>query len=352
MSSPSSTRTAGIPPSRNRGRVPLRRVRRIVLVVLGALVVLIGSGAIYQVAATAVDQQDHPARGRLVDVGGHRLHLYCTGPTDTGNPTVVLEGGLGATVPAWAWVQAGIARTARVCAYDRAGTGWSDPGTDPPDAHHIAGALHALLHQADVAGPYVLVGWSIGGLYVREYADEFPADVAGVVLLDSSSTEQCTSTPSAAAQCDSTSGLFAVMPALARIGVMRVLGSLQAATGLPEPENSDMRAAASATKDLDTRAAELRAAPATYAQVRDAALPSGVPLSVVTATDHETAPDLERLWTGWQNDMAALSSNRVHRVVAGASHVSLVLDEEDARLSVAAVLEVVAAVRSGQPLGP
>ena len=73
---------------------------------------------------------------------------------------------------------------------------------------------------------------------------------------------------------------------------------------------------------------------------------------MVTATDHETAPDLEHLWTGWQNDMAALSSNRVHRVVVGASHVSLVLDEEDARLSVAAVLEVVAAVRSGQPLGP
>ena len=349
MLSPSSTRPADVPRS---GGVLLRRARRILLGVLGVLVILGASGAVFQVVATAVEQQAHPARGRLVDVGGHRLHLYCTGPTDADGPTVVLEGGLGATVSAWAWIQPEIARTARVCAYDRAGTGWSDPGTDPPDAQHVASALHTLLREAGVVGPQVLVGWSIGGLYVREYADAFPADVAGVVLLDSSSPDQCTSTPAAAAQCDSAAGISTFIPVLARTGVMRVLGSLRPASGLPEPAGSEVLAAASATKDLDAQAAEFRAAPATYAQVRDAALPSGVPLSVVTATVHDTAPELEQLWAGWQDDMATLSTNRVHRVVVGASHTSLVLDEDDARLSAAAILEVVAAVRSGQPLRP
>ena len=288
----------------------------------------------------------------MVDVGGYRLHLYCAGPTNTGNPTVILEGGLGATSSAWAWIQPEVARNTRVCAYDRAGTGWSDAGTGPPDARHIAATLHTLLRAADVVSPYVLVGWSMGGLYVRAYAAEFPADVAGVVLLDSSSPDQCTSTAAARERCDSGARMSAVIPALARIGVMRVMGSLQPASGLPEPQSAEVLAFASATKDLDAQAAEFLAAPATYAQVHGAALPAGVPLFVLSATDHDTPPDLEQLWLRWQNDMTALSSNRVHHVLDGASHTSLVLDERDARLSAAAILDVVAAARSGRPLSP
>jgi len=327
-------------------------IGRAVLGLVIALVALAASGAIYQAAATAIDRRSYPPLGQLVDVGGYKLHINCIGPTNTGNPTVILEGGLGATSSAWAWVQPDVAETTRVCAYDRAGTGWSDPTAELHDAYHIAKSLHTLLQNANVARPYVLVGWSIGGLYVRAYADQYRADVAGVVLLDSASPDQCTSTPAAQARCNTATRMSAIMPALARIGVMRVMSRFQPASGLPEPQSAEALAAAAATKDWDTLTAEFLASPATYAQARASVFPAGVPLFVLTATDHDTPPDLEQLWQGWQNDMATLSTNRVHQVVVGAHHTALVLAAKDAKASVAAILQVVAAVRTGQSLTP
>jgi len=142
------------------------------------------------------------------------------------------------------------------------------------------------------------------------------------------------------------------MPVLARIGVMRVMSHFQLASGLPAPQSAEALAASSATKDWDTLAAEFLALPATYAQARTSVLGAGVPLYVLTATDHDTPPDLEQLWQGWQNEIATLSTNRVHHVVVGAHHTSLVLAAKDAKASVAAILQVVAAVRTGLPLAP
>jgi pimeloyl-ACP methyl ester carboxylesterase len=325
-------------------------IGRILLGLVITLVAFAASGAIYQVVATAIDQRSYPPPGQLVDVGGYKLHINCIGPTNTGNPTVILEGGLGATSTAWAWIQPEVAETTRVCAYDRAGTGWSDTSAEPHDAQHIAKALHTLLHNANVASPYVLVGWSVGGLYVRAFADHYRTEVAGVVLLDSSSPDQCTSTPAAQARCDTTTRISAMMPVLARIGVMRVMSHFQPASSLPQPQSAEALAASSATKDWDTLSAEFLASPATYAQARASVFPAGVPLFVLTATDHDTPPDLEQLWQGWQNEMATLSTNRVHQVVVGAHHTSLVLAAKDAKASVAAIRQIVEAARTGKPL--
>jgi pimeloyl-ACP methyl ester carboxylesterase len=89
-------------------------------------------------------------------------------------------------------VQPEIAKTTRVCAYDRAGMGWSEPGPEPRDARQISGELHTLLEGANIEGPYVLVGHSTGGLHARMYADRYSDEVAGVVLVDSSHPEQFT----------------------------------------------------------------------------------------------------------------------------------------------------------------
>jgi pimeloyl-ACP methyl ester carboxylesterase len=121
----------------------------------------------------------HPAR--LVDIGGRRLNILCTG---TGSPTVILEAGLVADSTAWRLVQPAISRTTRVCAYDRAGLGFSDPAGAPRDAAAIVGDLHTLLTNAGVAPPYVLVGWSSGGLYTRLYQYRYPAEVVGLVEVD------------------------------------------------------------------------------------------------------------------------------------------------------------------------
>jgi pimeloyl-ACP methyl ester carboxylesterase len=132
--------------------------------------------------------------GKLYEVNGSPMHLYCTG---AGSPTVVLEAGLGNYWLHWQRVQPELAKTTRVCSYDRAGLGWSDPQAGPRDATHIAAQLHSLLQQAGEAGPLVLAGASAGGLYIREFTAAYPPEVVGLVFVDATNPEQFQAMPSA-----------------------------------------------------------------------------------------------------------------------------------------------------------
>jgi pimeloyl-ACP methyl ester carboxylesterase len=127
------------------------------------------------------DLRQYPAPGQFADVGGHRLHFEDVGE---GQPTVILESGLATGCLAWHLVQPEIAKFTRVVSYDRAGLGWSDSGESPPTSRHVASELHALLNKADIPGPYVLVGHSLGAHHVRVYTDQYPSEVAGLVLVD------------------------------------------------------------------------------------------------------------------------------------------------------------------------
>jgi pimeloyl-ACP methyl ester carboxylesterase len=135
-----------------------------------------------QLQLAPASPQGFPAPGRLVDVGGRKLHINCTG---TGSPTVVLMAGGGAFSIDWALVQPKVAEITRVCSFDRAGLAWSDPGPADETVEQTIGDLHALLKDSQ-KGPYVLVGASIGGIYIRAYQRAFPADVAGLVFTNSS----------------------------------------------------------------------------------------------------------------------------------------------------------------------
>jgi pimeloyl-ACP methyl ester carboxylesterase len=148
---------------------------------------LVGAIILTQVATTAKKAPWHIpwdlyARAQhLVDIGGRRLNVICTG---AGSPTVILEAGFGADASAWRVAQPRIAQHTRVCSYDRAGMGFSDPAGPPRDAAAIAGDLHSLLRNAHIAPPYVLVGWSSAGLYTLFYADRYRNEVAGLVEVD------------------------------------------------------------------------------------------------------------------------------------------------------------------------
>ena len=144
------------------------------------MVATVGGG--YQTVRQSIDARAYPMPGQLVDVGWHRMHIYCTG---SGSPTVILEPGQGGASSDSGWVAPTLARDSTVCVYDRAGRGWSDPANGPQDARQIAADLHTLLERAHVPGPYVLAGHSAGGLYVQSFAAQFPDQVAGMVLLDS-----------------------------------------------------------------------------------------------------------------------------------------------------------------------
>jgi pimeloyl-ACP methyl ester carboxylesterase len=149
-------------------------------------------------AARAQDGQASsplPPPGRLVDVGGWRLHLNCAGEARTSRPTVILEAGAGDFSVDWSLVQPSVARFARVCSYDRAGSGWSDLGPRPRTMHQIVYEMHTLLEKAGEAPPYVLVGHSRGGWLVRLYQIMYPADVAGMVLVEAGGDNPWRKTP-------------------------------------------------------------------------------------------------------------------------------------------------------------
>jgi pimeloyl-ACP methyl ester carboxylesterase len=142
------------------------------------------AGLLYQPVARLIDTRRFVPPGQLIDVEGHRLHLYQMGAA-TGRPSVVLEGGLPSTYLDWWKVQPEVAQFTQVCSYDRVGFGYSDTGRQGDTAQDLVEHLHALLAQSGVPAPYVLVGHSFGGLLVRLYATSYPQEVAGLVLVDS-----------------------------------------------------------------------------------------------------------------------------------------------------------------------
>jgi pimeloyl-ACP methyl ester carboxylesterase len=149
-----------------------------------ALLLLVSFHATAVWAQSETNQPPLPPPGKLVDVGGWRLHINCTGEGPASQPTVVLESGIGDFSVEWSLVQPGVAKFARVCSYDRAGDGWSELGPHPRTMHQIVYELHTLLNKAGVKPPLVLVGHSYGGWLVRLYASTYPADVAGMVLVE------------------------------------------------------------------------------------------------------------------------------------------------------------------------
>lgn len=155
------------------------------LVVFLAIAML--AGAIYQAAASASDSKKYPPPGKLYDMGGRKSHLYCTGE---GSPIVILEAGAGLPSITWFMVQEKVAEFTRVCSYDRPGFGWSKTASGPLSSDQVAADLHQLLKTAGVPGPYILVGHSDGGVYVRAYASQYPSEVLGIVLVDSSHESQ------------------------------------------------------------------------------------------------------------------------------------------------------------------
>jgi pimeloyl-ACP methyl ester carboxylesterase len=127
------------------------------------------------------------APGQLIDIGGTRLHLNCSGK---GSPVVILEAGFPGSSLDWTLVQPGVAEFTRVCSYDRAGFGWSEKGKEPRSASQIAEDLKILLLNAQVSGPYILVGHSMGGLYTRAFVRKSPESVTGMVLVDATHEDQ------------------------------------------------------------------------------------------------------------------------------------------------------------------
>ncbi len=323
----------------------MKRLGRIVVILLGVVVVLILAGCAFQTLSEWNDARAYPPPGELVRVGNTRLHLYCTGE---GSPTVILDASFPAQVSNWVWVQPQLAQVTRVCAYDRAGIGWSDPGPEPRDAQRTARELEALLDRARVAGPFVLVGHSLGALTAREFASEFPNQVAGMVLIEGTHPDvwarqnQPESIGADASQLQ-------IAPLLARIGFFRagLFPVPPADADLPPQQFAEEQAYFKTVKYFENLRAVNNAFPQALQQVRDTKSLGNKPLAVVVGTGSENFSGVPR---ELQDELLKLSSNSVFVSVEGATHSGLVHNEQYADDTAKAILLVVEAVRSGQLL--
>jgi pimeloyl-ACP methyl ester carboxylesterase len=197
-----------------------RWIRRLLL---AGTVIFCGAamtGATWEFVCERRDARRFPQEGRLVDVGGFRLNIHCTG---TGGPAVILDSGMGIPAMGWDLVQPDVQKFTQVCSYDRAGYGWSDPGPLPRTSRQIAHELHTLLQNAGIPAPYILVGHSFGGFNVRVYCGLYPNEVAGMVLVDSPQEDAnaLVSAKTAAAEERKMKLLARVYPVLLRLGVAR-----------------------------------------------------------------------------------------------------------------------------------
>jgi pimeloyl-ACP methyl ester carboxylesterase len=315
------------------------------------LVGLAAVGALSQHLATRADTRRFPPPGQRVDLGGRTLHLRCQGE---GSPTVVLEAGATGASPMWGWIQPDLARHYRVCAYDRAGLGWSEPTEQPRDALHLAEDLHTLLERARVPGPYVLVGHSLGGLLLRVYVDRYPEQVVGMAFIDPTHPDQRERFPEDARRGFSGAMSFFRygLPALTRLGVPRATGMMDWMAGeLPPEYRAPFKAQLVSTRHADAAAREWASFDVMAAQVRATRGLGALPFLVISAS--ESPESIRPVWGELQRELATLSTRSRHLTVAGADHGSLLLNPEHARQVAAALRELVEATReSGEDPEP
>jgi pimeloyl-ACP methyl ester carboxylesterase len=329
----------------------------LLLVLLVGLIWVLGSRAKARWAAK------YPAPGQMVDVGGYRMHINCQGAPVAGSPTVVMEAAHSEPGLSWAGVQPEVAKFVRVCTYDRAGLGWSESSPRPRTAPHFVHELHTLLAQAGVEPPYVLVGHSIGGLYVRLYAHEHPEQVVGMVLVDSTHEEQYARMPDAIAKMQRTTNkvgplIFGLLKGLNSIGLLALLAEKKSGIW-PMPIPPEARAAylgvvCSGTRHLETVGRETFGMQESLALVRDRQIGSlgDIPLTVlsagqlaVSAGHGISAADVEqmkRVQDEMHAELAALSTKGKRVIVQESRHY---IQVDQPQVVIGAIREVVEAAQ-------
>lgn len=314
---------ADTPATRSRIGRSRRRLRSIALVVLGLPLILAALGATYEAVMAVGDMQRYPPPGKLVDVGGRRLHLHCSGPF---GPAIILEAGHTGTSIDWTLVQQQLAGEARVCSYDRAGSGWSDPGPLPRTPERIVDDLHRLLEASGEQGPYTLVGHSLGGRYVRLFAERYPEAVAGMVLVDARSEyhDQALA-PETRALLEASNRPDPTLTWLRRLGVMRAFGPRLYASQLPGfallPPELQRAQVVLAGRDATVAAtgSELAERERSDGMLQTATL-GDRPLWVLAST--QTIAQ-EPTWLEGQRQQASRSTNSVFQILDGGHYLQL-----------------------------
>lgn len=317
---------------------PVNQRTRLLIFIVAVILLLPISGLTFQSISYSRDLEQFPPPGRLIDVGGYRLHLYCTGASVNGSPTVILESGVGASSLMWSLVQPGIAAYTRVCSYDRAGYGWSESGTMPRTADRLMDELYELLTVAGEQPPYVLVGHSFGGILNRVFASKHPADVAGIILVDARHEDYFVRMPPEYLERDEANlDRARWLRLLTPLGITRLAGNagrLDTFEIFLAPLPAEIEATAWAMQIYNpnhwaTSVAEREAIDESYRQVKSTQLPANLSLIVLTAEngveawqaeDEATNDATQEAWVELQVELTRLNSNSQWITVKDSGH--------------------------------
>ena len=323
----------------------MRRLLKIMVPLAGGLAAFAGLGYLYQIAADCRDQRRYPPPGRLVDINGGRLHLVCQGE---GAPTVVFESGLGSTHLDWCCVFPEVAKFTRAVAYDRAGYGWSGAGPLPRTGRQMVTELHDLLTQTGIRGPLVLVGHSYGGLTIRLFADQYPDEVDGLVLVDASHEDQKAHVPvhprlHQRLKEEIEWQWYRLRPLLARVGLLRLWFRRMSGGPQRTPEVQPIAwSLGLRAQGYDWLWTEYPAIEATSAQVRGSKLADHLRTSILVGGKDFPDPVWQKSWLSLQKDLSQRLPNATYQVVADSGHF-IQLDQP--HMVVDAIREIVTDIR-------
>ena len=338
-----------------------KRLWRGLAAVLVLVILLVSIGTVYQITTSAQDREIYAPQGALVQVNGNAMHLYCMGE---GSPTVILEAGVGGNTLLWAYIQPAIAEVTRVCAYDRAGYGWSEVSSSERTTPNMAEELHTLLTQAGIEPPYILAGHSFGSLVVRTYASLYPDEVRGLVLIDAAhpnqfSSDRCVPTCFPVGAVNLVDTFYGMLPTMARIGVVRLLvptGSLPLpffAVPIDFPNRDALIASLSTNAHSETVLAEWKAFAQSAEYVNETGNAGNLPVRLITALNtyreqplpFESPDETTQTWVMLQDDLLHTSTNREQTVVEEATHFSLLVDSTHAMTVSEVIRTLVTGVR-------
>jgi pimeloyl-ACP methyl ester carboxylesterase len=332
---------------------------------IGRLLGLALLGIVLVLATLKLTERHVAPPGKMVDVGGLRMRIECTGPETP--QTVILESGATGLAANYYWLQQGLSQHVRTCSYDRVGTAWSDDVDAPHDAQHFSKQLHALLQAANVKPPYVLAGHSLGGIVIRVYANDYPSEVAGLVFLDSSHPDQVAKLPQPEAKSISPGTIKALLMSMqiaAATGMTHIYnltgGDMEKAAwfqSLPPERQEQLMSLTHRAQSYKGMGEEMRSLEDSFRQGGQVKTLGNLPLLVISAGDIPSVPGISEQWLrdflvavgSLHEDLATLSS-RGRRIVLPGNHMSLVVQKDNAAKVVAAMLDFVREAATARPL--
>jgi pimeloyl-ACP methyl ester carboxylesterase len=295
-----------------------RIAERTALYLAIVLAVAVGAGTTFNALAARHYREIYGAPGNLYSIDGYIMHIYCTGH---GSPTIILDAGLGDDSLIWGKVQPELSKTTRVCSYDRAGFGWSEPRPGTQDANRIADQLHALLQQAGVTGPIVMMGHSIAGIYLRAYAGRYSQNVVGLIFVDASTPLQQDRSAAMNAMSSQKPKAHTYLARLFyTLGLSRLLGHCShTVPGFADPMGKML-----AEDECHPSSASVNQELASFRDSGNETIHTGpygdLPILILSQDPEKAAGEQARVWNELQEDLKRLSTHSRRIIAKGSGH--------------------------------